>query len=261
MAYKLIASDIDGTLLKDNGEMSPAVRSAIFKAVERGVIFTLATGRPIQGVEAFLSLVSGDAPVITCNGAIIVTAKTRKILSREELPYLKAKELLSVGLAEGATVVAWADSKLYASEPCGYSRLYATLTQDTAMELSQLPKSAVTKILWILPTHKLLSLQGSFLPPEGVQCKASGEHYLEFFSAHAGKGAGLERLAQLLGISRCETMALGDNFNDIEMLAWAGLGVAMDNAPQQVKESANYIAQSNQEDGAARAIEKFILCD
>ena len=259
MAYRLIASDIDGTLLTDEGELLPQTSTAITMAKQQGAIFTLATGRPIQGVLKYLPLVTDDTPVITCNGAVIVTAKTGRVLHEFLLPYHTAQAIIEDGLSRSATVVVWAQGRLYVSEPCGYAQLYATLSSNPALELSLLPETEVTKIIWILSDAACLSLQAGYTPPEGAQYKASGNSYLEFFSSQAGKGAALKWLAEDLSIPREQVMALGDNCNDEDMLAWAGLGIAMGNAPRQVKLSADYITGTNQQSGAADAIEKFVL--
>lgn len=262
MAYKLIAVDMDGTLLNDENEVTPAVREAIKKARNKGVYFTVSTGRPIEGIENYLDILDGDIPVISCNGAIIVTAQTRRLMQKSEISHSAALEILERGKKEGAVVAAWSGDKLYSSEPTSvYSEFYKLLSNINTLDISLLPDDEVTKLVWIIPPERVMELQKSYVPPKGVQSKSSGEYFLEFFSSDIGKDKALGLLAERLGIDVSETIAVGDNYNDLEMLRFAGLGVAMGNAPDEVKEAADFVTVSNNEDGVARVIEQFVLAD
>jgi Cof subfamily protein (haloacid dehalogenase superfamily) len=258
--YKLIAADMDGTLLNDNNEITSAVGEAIKKARAKGLIFTLATGRAYQGVEKYVDVLEDDIPVISCNGAVIITSRTKRIIHSESMSYENTMTLLKDGLGYGAVVAIWADGRLYSSQNGGeYSRFYQAMTGMEGLELSKLPKAEVTKMVWVMDTDKVLEHQKNYVLPEGVQTKSSGERYLEFFSAKAGKDKGLKILADRFGIDMSEVMAVGDNYNDIEMLRAAGLGVAMGNAPDEVKAAADAVTDTNNADGLAKAIERHVF--
>lgn len=260
MKYRLIAADMDGTLLNDYGEVSEDVRRAIDAAKAQGLVFTLSTGRPMLGVEPYLDLIDGDLPVITCNGALIMTARTNRIISKSEISRAAANSIIQRGIDEGAIVAAWAGEKLYSSvTDSSYSSFYKSITGMETADISQLPNSGIIKVLYIMPPEKIKYFQKNFLPPKGVQSKASGSMFLEFFSDKAGKDIALRFLAEHLGIDMSETFAIGDNYNDLEMLRSAGLGVAMGNAPEDIKKAADFVTTGNNEDGVALAIEKFIL--
>ena len=260
--FKLIAADMDGTLLNDNNEITPAVSEAIKKARAKGVLFTLATGRALQGIEKYLGLLDDDIPIISCNGAVIVTSKTKQILHSENMSYEDTMVLLEDGLSFGAVVAIWAVGRLFSSQTGGaYSKFYQSMTKMEVYELSQLPRAEVTKMVWVMDEDKVLEYQKSYAPPKGVQTKSSGERYLEFFSEGAGKDKGLAFLAESYGIDMSEVMAVGDNFNDIEMLKAAGLGVAMGNAHDEVKAAANAVTDTNNADGLAKAIERYVLSE
>lgn len=260
MRYRLIAADMDGTLLNDYGEVSTAVRIAIDSAKALGLNFTVSTGRPMLGVEPYLDLIDGDMPVITCNGALIVTARTRRIISKTEISRGAANIIIERGIKEGALVAAWAEEKLFSSElQSSYSSFYKSLTGMEPAHISQLPDFDVTKIVYIMPPDRIKYIQRRFSPPTGVQTKASDSMFLEFFSDIAGKGRALRILAEYFGIDISETLAIGDNYNDLEMLRTAGLGIAMENAPEDIKKSADFVTASNNDDGVALAIQKFIL--
>ena len=246
--YRLIAADMDGTLLNDKNEISPAVREAIQKARERGVVFTLATGRAIQGIEKYADILAGDMPVISCNGAVILTSETRRIIRTEDMTYEDTMTLMAEGISLGAVVAVWAGGRLFSTQTGGpYARFYKSLSNMEVYEIRELPKAPVTKVVWIFHgvTGRVLELQAKYTPPAGLQSKVSGEYFLEFYSASAGKGAGLRALARSLGIDMSETMAIGDNFNDIDMLEAAGLGIAMENAHTAVKAAADAVTASS----------------
>lgn len=260
MKYKLVASDIDGTLLNDKNEITPAVRQAIEAAQEHGTIFTLSTGRSLKGIGLYLELLKDDSPVIICNGAIIIKASSAEVIFKAEMPRSAADIIIEKGVDEGAVVAVWTDGLLYSTDThSSYSEFYKALSNIETLPVSELPDSDVTKIVWLLPQDRVSFLQDNYVPPEGVQSRSSGPHYLEFFSVDAGKDKALRFLAEHLGINVSETIAIGDNYNDIDMLRAAGLGIAMENAPDEVKKAAGHITASNNEDGVARAIERFVL--
>lgn len=258
MTYRLVAVDVDGTLLNDKREVTPSVRRAIEGAKARGALFTISTGRPVEGIERYLDLIGGDLPVITCNGAILVTAKTRRVIFSSEMSHDAASSIIDRGVGEGAVVAAWSKGVLYSSETgSSYSAFYKSVSGMDTLDISLMPDGNVTKIVWIMPPERIAELQKSYVLPEGVQAKTSDPMFLEFFSSVAGKGKALKILAEYLHVDISETMAIGDNYNDIDMIAAAGLGVAMGNAPDGVKRAADFVTSSNNEDGVARAIEKF----
>lgn len=258
--YKLIAADMDGTLLNDNNEITSTVRKAIKKARAAGVIFTLATGRAFQGIEKYVDVLDGDLPVVSCNGAIIITSRTNRIIYSENMPYKDTMTLLEDGLRVSEVVAIWAGGDMYASKIGGdYAKFYQSISKMEIYPISELPRSEVTKVVWIMDTDKVLEYQKSYVPPAGVQTKSSGERYLEFFSDRAGKDKGLKIVAESYGIDMSQVIAIGDNYNDIEMLKAAGLGVAMGNAPDEVKAAADAVTDTNNADGLAKAIERYVL--
>ena len=264
MTYKLIAADMDGTLLNNNAEITPRTRDALHRVIEAGVLFVPSTGRPMAGMRQVLAAFDYDLPLILFNGALAVTAKSARTLFSKGLNYACAELIYAQGIRRGYPVVAWAGERLFVDceteEITTYQRITGTvpvLTPDTR----PMRPYGVTKILWILPPEDAARQQAEMRALLGscVNCHTSQPHLLEFVDAGASKGLALAALGAAYGINQSEMIAIGDGFNDASMLEYAGLGVAMGNAPAAIKAMCQYIAPSNDEDGVAAVIERFIL--
>jgi len=264
MKYRLMAADIDGTLLNDRGELTENTKRAIKQAVERGLVFTIATGRPIQGVEWLNKILDLDLPFITYNGAMVVMGKSRKVLYEQKLSEKDAGEIISLGEKYGTTIMVWKNNALYVPEinerVDKYKRI-SGVEPVLAENTCQLIAGGVTKILWYDEVEKIERYRseiGRYLS-ENVNFHPSRPYFMEFVDKNASKAIAMEKLGEYYGIDRSGMIAVGDGYNDLSMIEYAGLGVAMANSPDDVKEKADYITLSNEEDGVAHVISKFIL--
>lgn len=261
MRYRLIAADVDGTLLNDRKEVTAGTEAAIRRAQANGAQFTIASGRPIQGLEPFLYLVSGDVPLVTYNGAVVLTAQSRRVLLRRELEAEPALFILREGLRRGLTVVVWSREQLYVGNPAGVSDEYAEKSRMSPQPLEHgeaLAERGITKLIWIGEPTEIRRLAGELsAAAKGYTACTSEANYLEFMAPGVSKGEGLAAAAQALGIPREAVLALGDERNDIPMLRWAGLGVAMGNAPTDVQPEADIVTGTNEEDGLAQALDRY----
>lgn len=259
-----MAVDMDGTLLNASKEISPRTAQAIKKAVAQGFLFTLCTGRPIQGVEKYSTSLGLKAPLITYNGAMIIRSDTKKILYKQELLPEDIHRILKFGRDYNTTMCIWSGNRLYGNvlndRIYAYKRnagLEPVLLEDEELLIRQ----GVTKILWIDTEERIQQMQKE-LPAQAfsqVTFCTSQTTYLEFFNSQVSKAKAMERLGQLFGIRQEEMIAVGDGLNDLPMIEYAGLGVAMENAQAQVKARAQYITSSNEEDGVGKILEKFVL--
>ena len=265
MKYKLIAVDMDGTLLNDQCVITPRTVAAINKAVSRGVIFTISTGRPIQGVEQYIEQLQLKAPVITYNGAMIVSSDTGKTLFSKTIEPRDALKILNCGLELGVTMCIWANNQLYCNGLNERVKFYESISGVAAVaadDYATLAESGITKILWYDEVDVIADIQqklskNSF---EKVTFCTSRPYFLEFFHSEVSKADAMDKIGQLCGVKREEMIAVGDGFNDLPMIDYAGLGVAMANAPDEVQKRADYVTQhSNNDDGIAEVIEKFVL--
>lgn len=262
--YKLIAIDIDDTLINDDKEVTPATQTALEKAVEAGVIVTLATGRAYASAQAIARQTGLNVPIITYQGALIKNLMDEKILYERYVPFDAADKLFRYCVEKGLHLQTYIDDKLYAREEneklLAYCRLNRTpfyIEPDFAKVIAK-------------PTPKLLIIDEpdyldeiapelrELLGPD-VHITKSKPNFLEFMHREGTKGHALTFLAKHFDVPMEATVAVGDSWNDHEMLEAAGLGVAMGNAIQALKDIADYVTASNNEDGIKHVIDKFIL--
>ena len=264
MKYKLIAVDIDGTLLDSNGTITEVTKNAIKTAVDSGIVFVICSGRSIQGVEYLNSELSLDLPFITYNGAMIVMGKSKEVLYEQRLSQNDAEIIIELGKKYATTMIVWSDNKLYVSELNEKSfdyKKHANVEPVLKKNMEELAKNGITKILWYDDIEKIDYYEAAMgeLLSDSVNYHTSKPMFLEFVDKNASKAIAMEKLGDHLGIKSCEMIAKGDGFNDLSMIEYAGLGVAMGNAKQAIKEKADYVTSSNDEDGVANVINKFIL--
>ncbi len=260
---RLVAVDLDYTLLNSDFQISQRNTDAIAKAVGSGAIVTLATGRMFASTLPFARALGIEAPLITYNGAYVRAAGSDSAL--HHIPVDKEHAAAAIRLAASLDVhcSVYVDDVLYVSKNGWESQMY---TAQCAVEgiyrpdleelLSELGKPP-TKVLLVCEAQETPSVQA--LLEEVVSGRAhvtrSSSHYVELVNKGVSKASALEHLCRLLGVLPEETMAIGDGYNDIEMIRYAGVGAAMANAPDPVKSIADIVVPSNDEDGVAAALE------
>lgn len=262
MKYKFVAADMDGTLLNCQGEITPATVAEIRKLADKDVVFTVSTGRPIQGVEKYKELLGLTGPVITYNGAMIVNAENHEVLFEQGLLREDARKIWELGQTYNTTMCIWAGNRLYGNRLDERIHDYKKLSgvePILAEDIETLLDIGITKILWYDEVERIesfLTQLSTDLFCEVSYC-TSKPTFLEFFSKKVSKAVAMEKIGELLGIAREEMVAIGDGLNDLSMIQYAGLGVAMGNAAKEVKENAQIITDTNDEEGVRRALEKF----
>lgn len=264
MKYRLVALDVDGTLIDNNNKITQKTKDAIQKASQKGIVITISTGRPIQATLPLLDELEIDMPFIAYNGAMVVLGKSGEILYDMSLEPGDAQEIYQLGLEYDTTIMVWSKNRLYVSRSDERARLYGKQAR-TAPELLTSPgtvfQRGVTKILWYddVPTiNRYVEEMSSRLKCD-VNYHTSKPFYLEFVNKNVSKSLALQKIGEHYGISREEMIAIGDGFNDLSMIEYADLGVAMGNADVEIKNRADYVTLGNDEDGAAVVIEKFVL--
>lgn len=294
--YKLIAIDIDGTLLKTDKTLSPSTIKAIKEARQKGVKIILATGRPIQGVEKYtkeLNINSEEDYGISCSGAFVQCLGTKEVLFESTLSYDDLQFLYNMAeelkitlniLLQKDDLILTPTLNLTTQLEAMLSNLnmqvvdFNTLTEDIVINRAVYINENTNFTEHLLNVIKRnnyslnlpetstgndeLVLDKDNLPEElfnKFTVLRPSFNTLEILSKGVSKGTGVKLIAEKLGIKQDEIICIGDSGNDIAMIEYAGLGVAMGNASPHVKEVADFITLSNEEDGVAHVINKFIL--
>ena len=264
MKYKLVAVDVDGTLLDSKSNLRTETMKAIQETIAAGVIFTICTGRPIQGVEPLIDKLGLDLPFIAYNGAMIAMGKSGKILYAQTMQGEDVKTVYEIGKKLKTTIVIWANNKLYVQPFSPEAAAYANMSRtkpEPITDLEALLAQGVTKVLFYDKVETIRHYEKLVAPdvPPTVNYCTSQPFLLEFFDQKVSKANALARLGAYYGFTREEIIAIGDGFNDLSMIKYAGLGIAMANAEDAIKQQADYVTLSNDENGVAHAIYRFCL--
>ena len=270
MKYKALALDLDGTLIDSKKQLSEKNIKAIHKAIEKGTAVILASGRPVIGIAHIakkLSLEEKGGYILAYNGGNIIDCKTGKIIYEKILPKQCIKAICEAAHKNDVIALTYTDSEIVAENDSDKYMIKESLCNDVKIKkvdnLEKFVDYPVAKFLVVGEHQKLLPVQKELLElfPGVIDAFFSESYFLEVVPAGVEKSASLENLLEILNLKREELMACGDGMNDISMLKYAGLSVAMENAYPEVKEYADYITSSNDDNGVAYAIEKFILND
>lgn len=266
---KLVAIDLDGTLLNDQKQISEKNKVTLQKAKDQGVKIVICTGRPLKAIGGFLEELNlqekGDYS-ITFNGGLVQKNDTGEMLEKVTMSLDEVKELHQLMVDLDLPFDVLSDALVYQlstseSHPSIYNELNKALDFESK-ELAELTEDGLYNKVVVATDAAYLDQQIAKIPAvfyEKYEVVKSRDCLLEFMTKGVTKAYGLSLLAEDLGIERSEVMTLGDEENDLPMIVYAGLGVAMENAVPIVKENADYITDTNENDGVAKAVEKFVL--
>ena len=264
--YRLIFSDLDGTLFKFDFTISPAVVQALREVVDAGILLVACTGRAFQQTTPLLDQIPTNAPVICGNGGVIVDPRTRRVLMEQASPVALAHEAIRVTPKEGVDLrICFDDLETTLEYRPKESRYVLSRARVVVQEVND-PFASVVR-----PVHKIMLVPHSTadVPPLIAQLQvhfgsranvlASSARWIEIIPPGVSKAAAMAWLAQYLGVPQAETLAMGDADNDVEMLEWAAFGIAMGNAMPAALAAADWVAPSVDDDGAAVALRRFVL--
>ncbi len=266
MKYRLLVADIDGTLVTSDREITPRVLGAVRSAQRSGVRVCLATGRIWQSAEPYFRRLGADPPAILYNGGMVFDFGTGAVLRRVPLAYEHARAVLKL-LREFPEVQPhlYVGDRVYTGranvDTDRYRRKDSLTVEEVGDLVAFLPPEPM-KILIIGARPDLLRVMARIQAlPMSINAVFSEETYLEVLPQGSSKGAALEFVARHLQVPLAGAIAVGDNLNDLEMIRAAGLGVAMGNAPAELKAHAGYVTATNDDEGLAEVIHRFILED
>ncbi len=265
--YKLVVLDIDGTLLNSKKEITDKTKDAIKKAGEMGVKFIIASGRTPYGVMPIaeqINLKDIGGYILSYNGGCCINCETGKPLYENFIANEHLKDIYDFATEKNIPMLTYKDDVMYTpNDNTKYLELEAGLNNLTIKKSENLieqftydfPKVILTDDGDILENY----VDEAIKRFPHLEVFRSEPFFLEICPKGVHKATGIEKVIEILGVKREEVIAIGDGFNDLSMIQYAGLGVAMDNGQQAVKDASNYITASNDEDGVCQVIEKFIF--
>lgn len=272
---RMIGLDLDGTVFNEAKEITQPVREAIEAAIDRGVVVLPATGRPRTGLpEAFLSI-PGVRYALTSNGAAIIDLATEERIYEDCIDAVVAAGLVERMLGYEGLAETYMDGQCYSdrnnfdqamdfydiSEPLKVYMRKTRILVDHLPEFIADMKRPVEKLHMLfgdmdVRAQAFEGLRGAY-PDYNITSAVSVN--MEINAPTCNKGSGLIALGKVLGIAPEEIMACGDSGNDYPMICAAGFSVAMGNAEEKIKQAADFVTKTNEEDGVAWAIRRFVL--
>lgn len=271
---RMIGLDMDGTLLTTEKELTEHTREVLREAIDRGVVVLPATGRPLAGIPEEVLKFPGVRYAVASNGARIVDLKESRVLYEDLVPYETGRRVLEICSRYDSMLEIYYDGVGYAEEEklkhldeyvprLPMARYIASSRRPVAdvRAMHEERKAPTDKVQALFRTTEECKKAWKEVEKEIPDIEITGalSNNIEVNAKGVNKGRGLMILGELLGIHREEIMAVGDGSNDITMLREAGLGVAMENATEAVKAAADVVTLSNDQEGAAAAIEKYVL--
>jgi Cof subfamily protein (haloacid dehalogenase superfamily) len=264
MSIKLLATDLDGTLVADLHTIAPRTQAAIKAAVEQGVMVTIATGREYEITRKFVETLGLTGPIICHQGAVIQDAQTGQLIAAQTLSLTKTHQLVDLARSMNLALSLHYNGHAHTEQPTTQSLEFFS-NIGTAMtkvdDLKQTDSREPVKAIIVHPAAEgetiLSELQTSL--NGSMKVFRSLDVLIEVTPHGVSKGHALATLAAQYGLAKNEVMAMGDQDNDVDMIAWAGIGVAMGDASPKAKAAADHIAPPLADEGAAWAIEHFIL--
>ena len=268
MKYKMIVLDLDGTLTNNKKEITPRTKQALMQAQAAGVHVVLASGRPTYGIVPLaeeLKLKDNGGYILAFNGGKIINCTNNEVLFEQKLDeqlvpilFQEAKKAgMEILTYQGEGIAATNKDDEYVQHEAFINKMPVTQYDDFLNQLVY----PINKCLIVgdpTPLHELEIRLAKELEGK-MDVYRSADFFLECVPLGIDKARALDRLISSLRISREEVIACGDGYNDLSMIRFAGLGVAMANAAKDIQSEADFVTLSNEEDGVAHVIEHFIL--
>ncbi len=275
MKYKMVCIDMDGTLLGKGRKISNESKKVIKEIHDKGVEIVVTTGRIYNNAAYYSHLLGVESPVIAANGAIVREKNTNKVIYENPIKTEECIRLIELlykmnvffhfytldGIYCGNELTKFA-TKLYMTKQVGYDNLkikyHVIKDLEKWKEFFRKTNVQITKcIAFSTKPDKIIKLKKELDKLNGIVYFGSGSRSVEINNKGVSKGKAVKALADYYGFKREEIVCIGDNENDISMIEYAGFGVAMGNAIDKVKKLADYITDTNKEDGVAKAIKKI----
>lgn len=263
---KALVLDIDGTLTNSRKEITPATKSAIQDLMKRGNRVVLASGRPTPGMRRYeeeLELEKYGGYLLSYNGARVIDCFTGEVIYQRLLPLALLPGMYRFAKGNGCGLITYLGSDVISAFPVDpYVALEARINGLPVREVDHFTEFVdfdINKCLMTAEPEKAERLEKELREQYGDRASIyrSEPYFIEIMPKDVNKATSLDKILPVLGVKREETVCCGDGFNDISMIRYAGVGVAMGNAQQVVKEAADYVTAANDEDGLVQVIRRF----
>lgn len=270
MQYEMIVLDLDGTLTNRDKIITPRTKADLIEAMERGKKVVLASGRPTYGVMPLareLRLADYGGYILSYNGGVIMDCRTEEMVFARMLPKGSNHRIMELALQNRVDFLTYdGEVILTSNEENPYAKIESSINhlclhQLEIDEFFAKVDFPVPKFLFVDDGDYLASVEPKVKAALGRDFSVyrSEPYFLEILPQGVDKAQSLERLLEVTGLKREQMIACGDGYNDLTMIRFAGLGVAMENAVLPVRKAADYITASNNEDGVGLVVEKFML--
>jgi Cof subfamily protein (haloacid dehalogenase superfamily) len=271
--YKLIAMDMDGTLLNSHKEISKANLSAVRYAIDKGIKVVVCSGRVYKGAKLFAKRIGASEIIIACNGAIIRDSSNDDIIYDSPLRKEDTIKLIDICHSEKIYFHAYVKDTIYTEKLDFGSDFYTKINdklpieerieikvvEDVGSIINEISEMASKIVVASDDAKLLLKVRKKAETIKSVEVLSSFSNNFEVMNHGVSKANALEFILKRYGISSDEVIAIGDSENDYSMIKMAGLGIVMENGEESLKKIADYIAPCNDKDGVAQAIKRFIL--
>ncbi len=267
MSYKIIALDLDGTLVNSNKELTAATKDALIKAQENGIKLVLASGRPVKGIQPLadeLKLSKYGGYILSLNGSFVLDCKTKEVMYANYFPDEMIKPICDYAKEHNAAALSYDNELVITEKPEDeYVKIEAKINNMDIKKVDDMVSYInykINKILVVGEPWYMAELTKDMVERFSTKLEVyrSAPFFIEVVPKGVDKAESLKRLLEKIGMTREELIAFGDGYNDVSMIKFAGLGIAMKNGCEDIHAVADYITASNDEDGIAKALEKFV---
>lgn len=274
MKYKMIAMDMDGTLLTDDKRVTENTKTTLKKAADLGIKLVVCTGRIFTSAKVYAKIIGTEAPIIASNGAYIREKDRNEVIYERILDKESVSKIVKMAKRYEFYPHIFNFNTIYTEKLAfsskNYSKWNESLEEEDKIKIEIVKDindivgnvSNILKVIIMTDENHISELQelrNKIEKEMDVSVVSSLYNNMEVMAKDVSKGNGVKQLADYYGFTPEEIICIGDNENDLSMIEYAGLGVAMGNASEQLKAAANYITDTNEEEGVAKVIEKFIF--
>ena len=264
--YKAVFTDMDGTLLKGNHTVSHTTIQVIQKLLAEGILIIPISARPLHGMLPITkNIFPDDIPVVSLNGSYIY--HKGKIIYQVDMPLPSVEMIHTLSEKFPVSAMYYSQMDWYSTEATAAVKKEQRITPvpitiqgfEKTSKIWEQKQTGPNKILIAGEPHVILDIEKELLQTfgSGLNIYKSQPKYVEAMHPDASKTNAMRFIMDMYGIRQNETIAIGDNYNDVGMIEAAGMGVAMGNAPEEIKSSAGFVTDSNNNDGVAKALTHF----